>query len=232
MEQFVTSNVIPFLSCDGAHGLDHFIAVRNHAILAVANREDLTAEQKESIIVAAFLHDVDDVKLTNNKKPLYHNSWLEYTIDELQLSNKDEIIKMVDLVSCSKWGDRKDSISPDWYYIPRYCDRLEAIGKGGVARCIDFSLSRNRPMSLPETKIARSLEELAEIVTPERYDSYTIGSKGVYPVTTLDHFYDKLLHIKLPSWLENEYLRGEFESKRYYKEEWVIGYWNLFQGAD
>jgi uncharacterized protein len=226
MEQFVIREVLPYLHCDAAHSIDHFLAVRDHAILAVDQASGfLTDEQKEAVIAAAFLHDVDDYKLTKGHTPLYHDTWLEYVIEELKIPNGESITKMVELVSCSKWGDHKDDTSPDYYYIPRYCDRLEAIGEIGVKRCIEFSESRQRPFHLPETSIVTTREDLYKVATPERYDLYSRGIKR-YPETILDHFYDKLLHIKLPVWMSNnQYLRTEFDKRTGYVEDWVINYW-------
>jgi len=41
------------------HGIDHFVAVRDHAIRAVACSNIEDERIKQSIILAAFLHDID-----------------------------------------------------------------------------------------------------------------------------------------------------------------------------
>ena len=104
---------------------------------------------------------------------------------------------MVDLVSSSKNGDTiPDSIKNEkWMLIPRYSDRLEAMGLIGISRCYQYSKTTNNPLYLPsnsefKTPTARpkSEEEIWEVATPERYKQYTGKS-----VSMIDHYYDKLL---------------------------------------
>jgi HD superfamily phosphodiesterase len=55
----------------GGHGVDHMIAVMNHAKAAVTC-EDLPDYIKEKIILAALLHDADDPKIF--KDDIVHNN--------------------------------------------------------------------------------------------------------------------------------------------------------------
>ncbi len=241
MEELVRNEILPFFNLtEDSHSIDHFIKVRDHAIQAVKDI-DLEQWQKDAIITAAFLHDVDDVKLTGKLdarkssikddlcdvklakgiSPLYHNTWCEYTLEKCNIPNGDIILKMIDLVSCSKWGDRKDETSPDWYYIPRYCDRLEGLD---VERTISYSNGLGRPMYDENTERVYKKEDIPLVATQERYELYTRGIQK--SKTAIGHFYDKLLHIRLPEWMKNEYLEDEFKKRSLYVENWLIEYWN------
>ena len=35
---------------------------------------------------------------------------------------------------------------PKWYLIPRYADRLAAIGLVGIQRCIQYDVTKNKPI--------------------------------------------------------------------------------------
>ena len=74
--------------------------------------------------------------------------------------------------------------------FPRYADRLEAIGLIGVERTLEYTLKKGQPLFLEETAKGKTVDELNEIATKERYDSYVSKS-----VSMFDHFYDKLLHL-------------------------------------
>lgn len=41
---------------------------------------------------------------------------------------------MISVVSFSKNGDNYDANKPKFWYYPRYCDRIEAIGIKGLVR--------------------------------------------------------------------------------------------------
>lgn len=222
MEDFIVLTVLPNLKADSAHDLDHFRNVREHAQRAVTETQ-LEEWQKEAIIHAAFLHDLDDKKLTKGMLPLGYDSWVDFVLNRFSIPHADAIKKMIDLVSSSKWGDRRDDDSPDWYYLPRYCDRLEAIGVEGVRRVLDYSISLNRPYHNEETERVENEEQLRGVATKERYEEYTTGRRT--SATALDHFYDKLLHTTLPDWMHNTYLAEQFAIRQEETREWVYQYW-------
>ena len=77
--------------------------------------------------------------------------------------------------------------------LPRYADRLEAIGEVGIERCYIYTIYVNRPLYLETTPRATTREELNHIVTTDRYKDYL--DKKVAENTLISHIYDKVLHI-------------------------------------
>ncbi len=177
---------------DPAHDLVHSLCVGEHAMCACTLEGSMdgselvyTPEQSFWIICAALLHEVDDRKLYNttdyaNARKLLSDCMIDH----------EPIIMMISLVSCS--GNRNESDHPSWMLVPRWCDRLEALGNIGIYRCYMYTLSQNRPLSTPETPIAHDRIELFQIATAERFANYTGVSSSM-----LDHYYDKLLHLNV-----------------------------------
>lgn len=121
----------------GGHGLDHFLAVADHARKALLH-ENLDKKIKLQIELAALLHDADESKIF----PLNKNNENAHRILDkiIDFDNKNEfinnVISLINLVSCSKNGD--DDVPQPWMAIPRDCDRLEAIGEIGIKRCLEY----------------------------------------------------------------------------------------------
>jgi len=193
-----------------SHSLEHMINVLNHAIRAVKT-EDIPEEIAEAIKLAALLHDMDDKKLFNTTN--YSNA-REILGDH---PHKELIIEMISLVSMS---ENKDSTTDqEWKLIPRYCDRLEAIGEIGIERCLQYARTIGNPMHTENTLKAYTEEDLKLIVTKERYENYNGKS-----VSVIDHFYDKLLHISFP--INNRYIKEIARFRLNIMSEFVLNYWN------
>jgi len=205
------------------HSMDHFIAVRDHALKAL-KCERLPSRTKLQIELAALLHDADDRKIfpfsVNNKNA-------RAILQTLHVDGKDkfidDIIQMIDLVSCSKNGDSEPP--QRWMAIPRDCDRLEAIGIIGIERCNEYSKMINLPYHLADTPVVRTEAELWKIATPERFAKY---KEIKMSVSTIDHYYDKLLHIGKPECLrsQNKYILEEAARRNNVMVEFVLNYWN------
>jgi uncharacterized protein len=203
------------------HGLDHFIAVTNHAVNAL-KYENLSDEQKLQVELAALLHDVDDHKLFpdnknhENARKILTNAMPD---DEHLIQG---IIQMIDLVSCSKNGDREPS--EPWMAIPRDADRLEAIGQIGIDRCLQFNKHKGVPLHTDTTPRVSNLEELSQVVTPERFEGY---GRGVPSASMIDHYYDKLLHIGSSNRLrsQNPYILEEATRRNQVMIDFVLEYW-------
>lgn len=208
----------------GGHNFRHFEAVRDHAIEAVKCEPNLSERQKIQIELAAFLHDADDEKIFSKN---YNNA--RKILSYIEIEDKEEfiegIIAMIDLVSCSKNGD-KEPLEP-WMAIPRDCDRLEAIGSIGIERCREFTLHKQAPFSVDSTLRAYTPEEVWVAATPERFTAYMNGAKSA---SMIDHYYDKLLHIGQSHRLrsQNPYILREAATRNDIMVQYVIDYWTYY----
>jgi HD superfamily phosphodiesterase len=176
-----------------SHGIDHAIAVLKNAINATKFISNLSNHEKKLIYIASLLHDADDYKFFKNSDE-YHN--LKNIMMECENSQDDIdiVIKMVDLVSASKNGDYIPDDVPEWYVIPRYADRIEAIGLIGVKRCYQYNKTINAKIYDKFTPLLQSKQEIInyinDVENKKRYINYNGKSNSM-----IDHFYDKLLHI-------------------------------------
>lgn len=207
------------------HGIEHMHAVHQHAVEAL-KYEDLSAEIKAQIEFAALLHDADDEKLFPSNKA---NENTRHILMESKcpLEWHQLILEMINLVSCSKNGDRDPPLK--WMAIPRDCDRLEAIGEIGIQRCKEFTDAKKSPYHLPTTIHVKSLDELSMAASTERFMSYSKGGKSL---SMLDHYYDKLLHIGKPEALksQNVYILSEALRRNHIMAEYVVNYWKTVEG--
>ncbi len=184
---------------DVGHGIDHAEIVLEHANKAL-EYEDIPEPNQEAIRLAALLHDADDEKFFPDNTD-YQNTRkiLKQIGTDTELTGL--VIKMIGLVSCSK--NRNNSVKPSWLLIPRFADRLEAMGRIGIVRCWQYTKYKKRPMFFDSTQRSQSFRELMEIATPKRFAKYTGKSESM-----IDHFYDKLLHL-IDMDTPNDYLRQE-----------------------
>src|SRR5204863_4319085 len=97
-----------------------------------ANTIKLKAKEYYCIILAALLHDADDRKFFGDSN--YKNA--RYLLRKIPEGDVELVVHMIDLVSTSKNGNSTPVASSGWLLIPRYCDRLEAVGKIGIERCL------------------------------------------------------------------------------------------------
>lgn len=178
-------NILSKSEIDKGHGIDHAKKVLTHAYYVM--KDDKNFKDRDSILLASLLHDVDDRKFFPNNND-YDNARL--ILKEVAPEDENIVIDMIKLVSCSKNRDNVPEGTPSHYLIPRYCDRLEAIGNIGIERCLVYSKYTGFPLFTQETPLALNEKELREIATNERYSNY----RGV-SLSSLDHFYDKVLHI-------------------------------------
>jgi uncharacterized protein len=128
-----------------SHGIQHAISVMSNAKnCMIANKIiindktiELSHEEYKAILLAALLHDADDKKFFPSNKN-YEN--LRYILEGENDNLINLVVTMVDLVSSSKNGDRIPDFIKDklWMLIPRYADRLEAIGMIGIERCYKY----------------------------------------------------------------------------------------------
>jgi uncharacterized protein len=220
VKEFVETHTL-----DKGHSLDHFLAVLGHTQRMVLFHKEpkLTQDQIEDLNLAALLHDVDDRKFFPDHTN-YENARL--ILSELLPDDwlrVEEIIYLISLVSTSSNGN---AIPVDeanlWMLYPRFADRLEAIGKIGVERCIIYSAHTGRPMFLSTTPRCETEEELWAVATSLRFQMYLLHKKSE---SVVDHIYDKLLHIGNPEsvkMMNNEYLTREATARHQYVVDYVL----------
>ena len=207
LNQILTDNKV-----SECHGLNHAIAVMNNASNALysnIHNYNLTDEEKDSVLLAALLHDADDHKFFPDNHD-YEN--LRNILNDKPNDFVYQVMFMVNLVSSSKNGDFiPDYIQQkEWMLIPRYADRLEAIGVIGIERCYMYGKIKNpvAKLYLDITERGFTESELWEIATVERYNSYSGNSMSM-----IDHYYDKLLRSSLFP-IRNSYLDKECDKRR------------------
>ena len=188
----------------GSHDLNHMVTVLMHAknaLLEYNKLDTITNTEKLEVLLASLLHDADDAKFFPNNKNFENatNILIKLNIPDNSIDN---IIHMISLVSASKNGDNipENLKDKEYYFYPRYADRLEALGVIGVKRCYKYTQTIKNPLYTNTTLRPKNKEDLwNNIATEERYNNYTGKS-----VSMIDHYYDKLLRLgKFP--IKNNY---------------------------
>lgn len=178
------------------HGLPHAIIVSQNAHDALADF-NLNNDQQLAVILAALFHDIEDRKFVSS----INLSGTREILNRLEIKPEivDLVIQMILLVSCSKNGIEIDDSIPKWYYIPRDADRVEALGQVGIQRAYDTTaefIRRGKFQTCffsPNTVRCMNEKEVEQTATESRLKEYM---KTGYSISMIDHFYDKLLHIR------------------------------------
>jgi len=201
-----------------SHGIEHVETVYNHSCRAVECHDPpLSKKEDMEVKVAALLHDVDDTKyfpLPEGQIQLYKNANEILQKCGIPIECKKEILEMISWVSCSHNGNNvPDSVicNNKWYkLIPRWSDRLEAVGKRGIVRCYQFSVEHNRPMFSTRTPRPKTVDQVWQYATPERFNKYQTRCTRLDD-DMLSHYYDKLLHVARPppEIVNNSYLEKQ-----------------------
>ncbi|KAI0084037.1 hypothetical protein BDY19DRAFT_899102 [Irpex rosettiformis] len=173
---------------DPSHDAFHVQRVRRTA-LHIARTFSLTQRKPDLLVVelSALLHDVLDKKYVSASQasdpyafflPFFQKVNEEYGVDLITDNRAQEVAKIVTNVSWSTEKKlREKGELGEWHKgcVELHCvqdaDRLDAIGAFGILRCAAYSSSVNRPLHTPEGD-------------PAHGDS------------SIQHFYDKLLHIR------------------------------------
>ena len=162
-----------------ATGHDWFHIERVHAMACLLQEKE--GGSRLIIELSALLHDISDHKMNGGK--LNHGGTVAFELLK-QLDCTTEIAlcvkEIVDGVSY-KGANVPDEMTRLEGKIVQDADRLDAIGAIGIARAFAYGGNKNRALYLPdfEPKMHASFEEYA-----------TAKSH------TINHFYEKLLHIK------------------------------------
>lgn len=212
--------------CNNAYqALRYDTSIQNFVLLDVnTNKKQLVEKIRFLVLLAALLHDIDDRKLFPKQQHGNEYANAQVILDEILIQEQTQlcssklnfiplvqndittVLKMISLVSASKNGDYipdcyKDLSLYEWLFIPRYADRVEAIGLVGIKRCYQYTKTCRTPFYTETTIRANNEKELFDsIATVERYTEY----RGISE-TMIDHYYDKILRLsRFP--IQNLYL--------------------------
>mmetsp|Transcript_9052 Transcript_9052/g.16072 ORF Transcript_9052/g.16072 Transcript_9052/m.16072 type:complete len:271 (-) Transcript_9052:120-932(-) len=199
-----------------SHGEEHALKVLNHATNAIAAAGDTTSWGDDvplAIQLAALLHDVDDHKYFPQQSIPYQNARDILSCANVKSDTAALVISMIELVSCSANGNFVPPLVADKLHllIPRWSDRLEAVGAVGVVRCYQYNQEKQQPLSSASSPRAQTVEEVWKYATPDRFVAYQ--ERGGTSTDMISHYYDKLLHIAMPppSIVQNRYLESAAE---------------------
>lgn len=228
LEQFYNDNP----QIGASHGFAHVMAVHDHAVKAIDSHNSNSSSKKMSdmtameIRVAAMLHDADDRKFFPSKEnddPSPSNG-LPYNLPNaikicqsanIPFESISRILQMITWVGCTENGNSippeiKQATTKSYYHllIPRWSDRLEAVGRVGVVRCYQYNREVGAPLwkenDLHDSPRPKSEEEIWKLATPERFQQYLQGGnkkgdgKSSTSSSMISHYYDKLLHVARP----------------------------------
>uniref|UniRef100_A0A6C0C822 Nucleoside phosphorylase domain-containing protein n=1 Tax=viral metagenome TaxID=1070528 RepID=A0A6C0C822_9ZZZZ len=171
-----------------SHSIDHIKRVLDHTINALVH-EQLSLKTKFLIRLASILHDVDDLKFVDTVS--YANA-KQILTGHVCNEDMDLVIEMISYVSASVNGNtipNRAKLFP-WLLIPRYADRLEAVGIIGVIRCYQYTKTKSSPLFTDKTLKPKVIDDVWNIATEERYAKYNGQSSSM-----IDHYYDKLLRL-------------------------------------
>lgn len=188
------------------HDFWHTLRVYNNA-KNICKSEDC---DEEIVLLAALLHDFDDVKITNSTEKLENaTKWLNennYPDEKI-----DEIRKIINSISF-KGNDTKVPETIEGKIV-QDADRLDAIGAIGIGRTFAYGGNKGREMWNPDDKYKEDMNE-------EEYRK----NKGA----TINHFYEKLL--KLKDMMNTETAKKIAEGRHKYMEEFLEQFYAEWNG--
>jgi len=171
---FVATNTAQF---DESHDVGHAVAVYTNT-MKIAKSFDQVLEE-DILTYASMLHDVCDHK--------YENSIMEEELeafirDNLGSEKCARVMSIINNVSLSKQrkGLRQQLPSPDNIYldIVSDADKLEAIGKIGIDRCIAYTQATGG--TVPDDVVAHCHEKL--LLLKDEYIVSEMGKKLAEPL--------------------------------------------------
>ncbi|SFP89865.1 HD domain-containing protein [Hymenobacter arizonensis] len=165
--------------------------------------------------LAALLHDIADWKFHDGDYeagPRAAREWLRSLgADETLIARVETVIREV---SFKGLGVATPVTSIEAALV-QDADRLDAIGAIGIARAFAYGGHKGRPLHDPA-------------VAPVAHDSFASYQKNAAP--TLNHFYEKLLHLK--DRLNTEGARQVAEERHRFMETYVARFLAEWDGVD
>lgn len=217
------------------HGWDHFLAVYQHGLHAIQKCQmKLNKHEVTSILLACLLHDIDDRKikccfddpsLALSPASLLASPFGPFPFAQqilIQSDCKDFIslvIELIALVSTSVNGNSDDlPLEQKWKYLPRDCDRLEALGKIGICRVMDGGQRSGLPFYTETTPFPRTEKDIWLLLQQRPLCLYVEKKSSA---SVLDHFYDKLLHLHVVA-SRNSYVYETNQIRMKEMMEWLL----------
>jgi uncharacterized protein len=162
---------------------------------------------------SSLLHDMTDHKY--HKDPAAAQSKVTLFLQSLSIDQPtiDEIFAIIDAVSFTQEKKKIDgnTLQQPMSLIARIvqdADRLDAIGAIGIARCLTYGGAFNRTLHMP----------------PSDDDDDNVESKG----TTIQHFYDKLLHLK--DMMKTDTGKKMAAERHEFMEVWLERFYDEWEG--
>jgi HD superfamily phosphodiesterase len=208
---------------DSGHDLKHCIDVMNMAKDIFSDFPDLEDYQRTSIELACLLHEVNDSKFIQKNRQIKISNILFTLYPYIDDRIPQLVEEIVEAVSCSSNGDSE--MFPPWKAIVRYVDRYFAIGKIGIERAIIYAESKNRPMASVETPRSYTRKDVEDNTKIELWEKYISGKSTSN--TTIDHFYEKVLHITLPKWFNSPTLQKYYENSHNEVADFIVTYFQM-----
>ena len=179
MEHIIDKGIefVQWFFAEECSGHDYF-----HTLRVVKLAKQIAQEEnanQDIVVLAALLHDVDDIKLspeTHAKKENARKFLSENNLDDRTIELICNIISEV-----SYKGTESLPSKTLEGRIVQDADRLDAIGAIGIARAFAYGGSRNRVMHNPDEKPHLNMNE-------QEYRNHVS--------TTINHFYEKLFNLK------------------------------------
>ena len=162
---------------DESHDITHAVAVCTNTLkIAESFNQDM---EVDILMYAAMLHDVCDHKYDNSIK---EEELVEFIVGKLGTKKCERVMSIINNVSFSKQvkGLRQTLKSPDNLYLDIIsdADKLEAIGKIGVDRCIAYTTAKGG--NVPEDVVKHCHEKL--LLLKDKYIVTEMGKKLAEPL--------------------------------------------------
>ncbi|GIL44203.1 hypothetical protein Vafri_1622 [Volvox africanus] len=175
---------------DASHDFAHIQRVRANA-RSLSAMEGLDAEATALVDLAALLHDVRDWKYSGSDDATTRAVTAFLTDQGLDLETINRLVFIISRVGFKEElaGANGSGTAPQApalsleAAIVQDADRLDAIGAIGIARCFTFGGAKHRVLYDPDVPPRDGLSK----------EQYMAGGAQV---TTINHFYEKLLKLK------------------------------------
>lgn len=182
--------------------------VRRTALVIAKNISDTSPTQiKPDLLVtelAALLHDVLDKKYVSPAEaadpyaffsPFFESLNSDWGIDLISDGRAHQITKIIENVSwTTEKRLREADLLKDWHrecvelHVVQDADRLDAIGAFGVMRCVAYSAITNRRVYLSAYQCL--------LFEPMYRALHIPNNDPTYKDSAIEHFHEKLLHIR------------------------------------